>query len=270
LKPFIHIITTRFNVPTANWDITRDGETPLTEKWHEHRFEHFQKYTMRSFINQSNQDFEWFVFFDINTKQKYKKIIENIERQYPKFTPIFIPGFPDKQAWIYSHINLLKIKTNYIISSDIDNDDLLHRNFVATVQSMFVPRHDQVIDVRTGIQLLLNENKPTAYLVNMAASPFVSLVEEVNVAKSVIKEPYHSSYRYYSNYSYYDAEPLFIQFIHSYNLVNDIITSNKQLYQLDCDSFGINSSEGFKISFKNSFFHNMRRGLRILHKKLFK
>ncbi len=270
MKPFIHIITTRFNVPTKSWDIMRDGKTPLSEKWHEHRFEVFQKYTLSSFKNLSNQNFVWLVFFDVNTAPKYKEIIHSIQKKYPKFTPIFIREFSEMQPWIINFITENTAYFQFVITSDIDNDDLLHRKFTEKVQEMFQPIHDLVIDVRTGIQLEVQEKKANVFLVNMAASPFVSLVEEISKSRSIIKEPYHSSYRKYSAYTFYDKEPLFIQYIHPYNMVNDTRTENKRLYYFDFTSFGMTEHPAFKISATKTFKHNLKRMKRLIWNRFLK
>lgn len=272
MKTFIHIITTRFNVPTHSWNITRDGAAPLSEEWHKHRFEIFQKFTLPSFKNQNNQNFVWLIFFDINTDPKYKKIISTIQKEYPKFTPVFIDNFDQMQPWIIDFIKTKKEQFQFVITSDIDNDDLLHKKFTETVQQFFKPVHDLVIDVRTGIQLQLNEKKTDAYFVNMAASPFVSLVEEIDKAGSVIKEPYHSQYRQYKDYSYFDQHPLFIQFVHHYNMVNNVCTKNKRVYSVDYASFGMTQPIEFSISPFSTFIHNTKRkaklGVKIILKTL--
>jgi hypothetical protein len=77
---FIHVITTRFNVPTSVWTVTRGGAKPLSEEWLKDRFEIFQKYCLPSFKNQSNKNFIWLVFFDANTPKKYMHEIEKIEK----------------------------------------------------------------------------------------------------------------------------------------------------------------------------------------------
>lgn len=264
MKNFIHIITTRFNVPTENWAETRSGYKPLTEEWHEHRFEIFQKFTLSSFKNQNNQDFIWLIFFDVNTDPKYKKIISSIQEEYPKFTPVFIDNFSQMQPWIIDFIKTKKEQFQFVITSDIDNDDLLHEKFTEIVQQHFQPIHDLVIDVRTGIQLELYEKKAEAYFVNMAASPFVSLVEEIENAGSVIKEPYHSRYRQYTHYTYFDQEPLFIQFVHHYNLVNNVSTENERAYRVDYASFGITQPIEYSISPFPTFIHNTKRKARLV------
>lgn len=259
MKHFIHIITTRFNVPTENWDETRSGYIPLTEEWHEHRFEIFQKFTLPSFRNQNNQNFVWLIFFDVNTDSKYKKIIHNIHKEYPKFTPVFIDNFDQMQPWIIDFIKTKKEKFQFVITSDIDNDDLLHKNFTETVQQLCKPIHDLVIDVRTGLQLVIDGKKADAYFVNMAASPFVSLVEEINRVGTVIKEPYHSRYRQYPNYTYFDKHPLFIQFVHHYNMVNNVRTENKRVFCVDYSSFGMTQPIEFSISPISTFIHNTKK-----------
>ncbi|WP_332018608.1 glycosyltransferase [Kaistella sp.] len=268
MKPFLHIITTRFNVPTQSWNITRDGKAPLSEEWHEHRFEVFRKFTLPSFKNQNNQDFVWLVFFDVNTDLKYKKVISIIQKDYPKFIPVFINEFAQMQPWIINFIKTKKEQFQFVITSDIDNDDLLHKKFTQTVQQYFKPVHDLVIDVRTGIQLEMNGKNAKVFSVNMAASPFVSLVEEINEAGSVIKEPYHSKYRIYNEYSFFDREALFIQFVHPFNMVNNIRADNKRLYGFDYASFGMTAPLEFTISSISTFIHNTKRNMRLAHNKI--
>lgn len=271
MKDFIHIIITRFNVPTKTWDITREGRKPLSEEWLSDRFQIFQKYCLPSFKNQKNQNFVWLVFFDINTSEQYKEIILSIQKDYPLFTPVYINEFaemlPKLEEIIPQYFNL---NTNFIITSDIDNDDMLHEEFVSTVQQKYQPLHNLVIDIRTGIQLTKTGGKNAfANVCNFPSGPFVSLIEDKNIFKTVINEQ-HTKYRQYKNYLYFDKKPLFIQLIHENNLVNDTLMENKRLHNIHFQNFGIIQENEFTISMLGALKHNMSRIKNKIIKKIFK
>ena len=57
-----HFLITRFNLKKKGWETTKNNEKIQTEEWLRHRFELFEAYCLPSVINQSNQDFIWYVF----------------------------------------------------------------------------------------------------------------------------------------------------------------------------------------------------------------
>ena len=79
MSQFVHVIMTRFNVPTKGWNETRSGYKPLTEEWLDDRFKLFRTYVLPSYKNQTNQNYIWLTFFDTNTSDKFRKIIKEIE-----------------------------------------------------------------------------------------------------------------------------------------------------------------------------------------------
>lgn len=257
---FIHVITTRFNVPTSIWTETRDGKKPLSEEWLKDRFEIFKKYCLPSFITQSTQNFYWFVFFDENTPEIYLQEIKNIQIRYPSFQPKFVKNYEEMYTQTIEGIQELCIaSTKYIITSDIDNDDLLHQNYIKTIQELYQPQHDLVIDLKRGLQLTKISNSLAKINVfYMVANPFVSLVEDVHKYKTVLKHS-HTTYRDYPNYVSYDAQPMFIQYIHSNNLVNTTRNNAQRLWKLNFSDYGIAQENHFKISTKDAIVENFKR-----------
>lgn len=266
---FIHVITTRFNVPTSVWTETRDGTKPLSEEWLKDRFEIFQKYCLPSFKNQSNKNFIWLVFFDENTPEKYKQEIENIQKEFSLFQPIFVQDFEELQRKALQIIpTFFSDDTQFLISTDLDNDDLLHREFIDTVQQKFEPKNDLVIDLKRGLQLTKSEEgKAYINVFYMVANPFVSLVENKNSFGTVMKEE-HLKYRNYSNYTFYDLEPRFIQYIHSNNLLNNSEENAERITALDFSDYGTEIEDEFKISKSEAAFFNIKRKWKILKKVL--
>lgn len=266
-----HIITTRFNVPTSIWTVTREGAKPLSEEWLKDRFEIFQKYCLPSFKNQSNKNFMWLVFFDVNTPEKYRSEIEKMQKELSLFQPIFVQNFEEMHRKALEIIpTFFEDNTQFLISTDIDNDDLLHRDFVATVQQKFEPKNDFVIDLKRGLQLTkIAEKKAFINVFYMAANPFVSLVEDKNNFGTVMKEE-HLKYRNYKNYTCDDLEPRFIQYIHTYNLVNNSKENAERVSNLDFSDYGIAKENEFKISNSGALIYNFKRKWRLLRNLLTK
>ena len=87
-----HFLVTRFNLTVSEWKTTKNGEPVLSEKWLKNRFLLFENYCLPSVKNQTNQNFIWCVFFDVNTSDNYRDKIKFISDSYQNFKPIFIDG----------------------------------------------------------------------------------------------------------------------------------------------------------------------------------
>lgn len=262
---FTHIIITRFNVPTKTWSKTRQGDKPLSDKWLQDRFDIFEKYCLPSFKNQSNKNFEWLVFFDVNTPETYLEKIKAIGKNFPIFHPIFVQDSDELHERVPKEVaNYLNPNRDFVITTDIDNDDLLHFNYVSTIQEHFQPKHNLVIDLVKGLQV--TKNFTSNAFVNqfyMVANPFVSLVESVEAFGTVMKDK-HLAYRNYPHYISFDKEPRFIQLIHANNLVNDTILNSKRIANIDFSDYGISKADHFKISNINVAINNINRKFKIL------
>ena len=269
MNNYIHLITTRFNVPTKNWFETREGKTPLTDEWHEHRFRLFLNFTLPSFKNQSNQNFKWLVFFDVNTQDKYKQIIAEIQKDYPNFIPYFINHGDEINSNIRSWTkDYFEDNTSYLITTDIDNDDVLHRDYIKTVQQHFQPIHELVIDLRRGLQISIDDlviKSVNEYY--GVANPFVSFVEDITKDYKTIMNEMHPNFRHYASISSYDEHPMFIQIIHNYNLMNNTFDT-KQLTHINKEEFGFSPNVKTDISAWNATVANTNKKINTLKKLL--
>lgn len=177
MAEFEHIISTRFNVPTERWITTSEGKMALTGEWLKDRFDIFEKYCFPSFKNQTLKDFIWLVFFDIETPEIYKNRINQYQIELGNFKPIFVRDFEEMREKLISETR--KSASPFIISSDIDNDDWLHKDFVLHTQKLFSPLHNLVIELRRGYQLTkISEKKAVINELYAVANPFLSLVEK--------------------------------------------------------------------------------------------
>lgn len=261
MKNFIHIIITRFNVPTTNWVTTRDGQQTLTDEWLKHRFDLFLKYTLPSFKNQTNKDFYWFVFFDIKTPLKFKKVIHDIHENLPQFQAIYISHFDEMQPTLKEIIpRFYKSNTKYVISAEIDNDDILHKDYIKVSQELYTSTHNLVLDIRKGYQItFLPKNTIITNAYYATANPFVAIVESTDKFESILKEN-HKNYRYYKKLVVYDAKPLFIQTIHGNNISNKTFKT-KCIMNPNLTEFGIKE---FKINYGISLMKNIKHYVKVI------
>lgn len=137
----VHLVCTRFNLALRfeckkRFDSTMPEECPwLDEGWLEKRFIIFEKHTFESLKNQTNKDFTWFVMFHKDTPEKYKERIRRFQEKMPQFRPLF---FSSEESVNVAGILGAYIKRTYegcsVITTRIDNDDLVHESFIETIQ----------------------------------------------------------------------------------------------------------------------------------------
>jgi len=274
MSQFVHVIMTRFNVPTKGWNETRSGFKPLTEEWLDDRFKLFRTYVLPSYKNQTNQNYVWLTFFDSNTSDKFRKIIKEIEAEYPVFRAVFVEDFDVMKMKAVEIIpQFFTADTKFVITSELDNDDMLHQDYIKNVQEHFKPIHDLVIDLRRGYQLTIFPNrKAVVNVYNEAVNPFVSLAESVDHFKTMLKERAHNSYRHYPDFSVEDSKEMYIQIIHQYNLMN-ITFKHKAIPEVDFSEYGMTENTRFTIDRFRTLKHNLARVpfvMGLILKKIFK
>ncbi|MDR6372568.1 hypothetical protein J2795_003513 [Chryseobacterium bernardetii] len=274
MSQFVHVIMTRFNVPTKGWNETRSGYKPLTEEWLDDRFKLFRTYVLPSYKNQTNQNYIWLTFFDTNTSDKFRKIIKEIEAEYPVFRAVFVEDFDAMKTKAVEVIpQFFTSETKFVITSELDNDDMLHQDYIKTVQEHFKPIHDLVIDLRRGYQLtMLPGRKAVVNVYNAVVNPFVSLAESVDNFKTMLKERAHNSYRHYPDFSVEDSKEMYIQIIHQYNLMN-VTFKHKAVPEVDFSEYGMTEDTKFTIDRFKTLQHNIARVpfvMGLILKKIFK
>ena len=68
--------------------------------------------------------------------------------------------------------------SEWIITSRIDNDDIILNNYIAEIQRNINYQHGNVVNFNKGICYNFNENYFTKYMYDYLQSPFVSKIEE--------------------------------------------------------------------------------------------
>ena len=243
-----HVIVTRFNLKSQVWRTTKNNEPLQTQAWLRHRFELFEQYCLPSVQNQTNQNFEWFVYFDTETPPEFLSKINHYAKSYGNFKPVFLEDIELLKPHIKAHLQQ-NTQTPYLLTTRLDNDDSLHQTFVQTINDCAqnqishannAPETPLLIDVTHGFML---DTQPKMLLGNckMPFNPFMSLLEAVEPNNEPITI-------YHQNQEHWTAHPnclkiankrLWLQVIHEKNKLNKFSPSslNSNLSQLT--NFGI-------------------------------
>ena len=234
-----HYLLTRFNLTFKEWKTSKNGELVLTDKWLKNRFVLFENYCLLSVKNQTCQNFIWCVFFDIKTPVEYRDKIESISKSYSNFKPVFIDGNENlEQSFIEYITNDISKDDNYVITTRLDNDDLIHKDFIKTIQELYKPEDNLVIDLRKGYSITLGEPHSEIREFTSRFNPFISVVESVKDIKTVISKM-HQDWKTSTHIIDYNKNKLWIELVHQENKLNDTKNNLKRIYKINNEDFGL-------------------------------
>jgi len=245
VSEYKHFLITRFNLKKKGWETTKNNEKIQTEEWLRHRFELFELYCLPSVINQSNQDFIWYVFFDISTPELYRKKVDAIAENYQNFRPFYIDGREGLEESVMQEMKKDIKKEEFVITSRLDNDDIIHKDFIQSIQKSFQPVSNTVIDLREGYQLILDKNRNEIREYIHPFNQFVSLIEKSRNFRTVLDQM-HYSWVTSDNIVVYDKKRLWIEIVHQKNKANATKYNMPKAYGLEYKEFQLREND-FKL-----------------------
>lgn len=218
-----HIIITRFNLP-QRWKSDKKGNIVLDTIWLKDRFNLFQNFCLPSMIGQTSKNFEWWVYFDINTESSFKKIIEDFEKKYSNFIAKYEKNYDSFEVNMPIDISnkIKKENKDWLITTRLDNDDMLAKDTVEILQKKLNYQNNILLEIPWGYTLEMGQ-KSKLRKVRSQLNPFISYVEKVEIDK-VIKSVYfhqHTEWRDIKSVIVTNR-PQWVQVIHSKNLINGI------------------------------------------------
>ncbi|MBW2961383.1 glycosyltransferase [Mesonia aestuariivivens] len=240
-----HYLITRFNLKKEGWSTSKNNIPVLTEEWLERRFNLFENFCFPSIKSQNNQNFIWLVYFDEDTPQVFKDRILGLSMGYPKFQPRYVNNM---QAFVPSiQKELQKSKSQYIISTRIDNDDCISYNFIKDIQDRFIETKHQALDYADGYTLQISPDFKLGKK-RQLWNPFISLIEENNQPQSVWQKS-HADWKLDPLVKRINNKRLWMSIIHQENKVNEFtgygnVASNQLL------NFKINDQKREEITNK--------------------
>jgi hypothetical protein len=166
MHEFQHFLLTRFNV-RMQW---LDDHAPSVE-WLRRRFALFERFCYPSVCSQTCQAFVWLVFFDTHTPDEFRERVAAYE-QHPAFQAVFVDHL-DSAVVQEAVRNRLAKDTPYVITSRLDNDDAICKDYIGIVQRAFAKQTAEFINFRYGY--IWYDGR--VYQHEWPTGPFLSLTE---------------------------------------------------------------------------------------------
>ncbi len=209
------MVLTRFNV---RWDEAPDGPSIGTDPvWLARRFELFERYCLPSMAGQSRQNFAWIIFFDHQTPAAFAERARALSDRLPNIVTVFCKSLP-LELVRETIEGVLGESPEWLLTTRLDNDDGLHRDFMATVQDGQSFERAEVLNCPDGVVL----SDARAYRQRHLSNAFISLSEPWADRKTIFSIARHV----YAGQSYpvrqVGAVPLWLQVIHGGNVSNRV------------------------------------------------
>ena len=221
---FSHFIVTRFNIRggSVGWRSYKSNKSivyssPPDLDWLAHRFDLFERFCFPSVSSQTNLDFKWLVFFDVDTPPAFKEKVGSYA-EWDRFIPCYVGDSIDKQGIIRRHMSR---GARFVITTRLDTDDALGAGFVETVQSAFSGQHFEFINLTHGYVLDLNKDR--LYGHKHPSNPFLSLIESVDEFKTVYCGD-HGELLSTGQVKQLDTRPLWLLVVHGGNVTSEVTT----------------------------------------------
>jgi Putative rhamnosyl transferase len=217
MRKIQHFLLTRFNV-RVNYDSVRTG---IDSAWLSHRFDLFERFCYPSVRAQSNSNFQWLVYFDSETPMVFKERIDQFAK-WENFLPIYVDiEFSDQiNREIVS--GFIHEDTEYLITTRMDNDDAICKNFIQLIQDNFEEKEFEFLSFLNGYVL----DAGRLYLFKYVNNPFTSLIERIQSSSTkkikTILCGEHSQLSALGNIRKIEVSATWLQVVHGKNVSNRI------------------------------------------------
>jgi len=277
-KHIPHFLITRFNLRLFDKD--KHHKSVLTEEWLANRFALFERYCFPSVRNQSSQEFTWICLFDADTPDAYKSKIAEYQQSMPNFQPLYVTAEDaPRHTKIVADFIADQLQqssfTGAVLTSRLDNDDMLHRDYIKKVQEMAEgATENAVFTFGYGLQYFTSQHYAT--LIRYRNNHFISLVEKTDCVQEI-----GTVLQY--NHFFIDqcgipvkedcnAKGMWVEVIHDENVDNDAkMTFDFRYYALaqSQNDYGTALSDAGKCKYyKTFYFHLLQQIIRRAKNKI--
>jgi hypothetical protein len=215
---FHHIVLTRFNVRISDQTENPKGLQP---EWLNRRLELFDLYCYPSLKQQTVQDFSWLVLFDSRTPDWFREKL-NKYSSWKAFIPVYLDCPLPEEAGCPPSLKAaiaeqVPAGSTHLITTRIDNDDAIARNFLDSVRECYRGQDSQGIVFPIGYQLYGGK----LYLEYSRGNHFVSLVEKLagGSFSTVFVQPHNQLYLAAPILQVW-RKPMWLEVLHGGNLAN--------------------------------------------------
>lgn len=174
MQQFQHFLITRMNI---DWKLskTRPPEVRNSLEFLDHRFEIFEKTCYPSVQAQTQKNFVWIILLDVGTPESFRTRIQSYSSKI-KIIPIYVEHKDTMLQQLKSVIDEYILEsTTHLITTNLDSDDVISKNFISTLQSQFKGQDFEFINFLFGYLYRMDEQR--LYLREWLTAPCHTLVE---------------------------------------------------------------------------------------------
>lgn len=169
-----HYLVTRFNVRMDGFGPEYFDPSSRTLTWENERIPLFEHYCAPSVNAQSQKDFTWLLFCDLETPLAITERIKRAIDPSVRYQLIFTTGFGDmliQLRQLCAHAPAL-----YVITTRLDNDDGISVTFMETVRDHFIEQDKTILNPLGGMHYHVTKGILTWHRYSLRNS-FMSLIE---------------------------------------------------------------------------------------------
>lgn len=206
-----HFILTRFNVRSFY------HASEPTDEWLRERLRLFRQYCLPALTDQTARQFVWLVFLDHLSPEWFR---QEIEKDAPgRFETVYVVGAFTSAT--VSEAVAARTNSPYILTTRVDNDDAVARDFIQAIQACFQHQDFEFINLVNGAQYADGK----AYLRPYTKNPFLSLIEAAGTTPpaTVFVEHHYRVDERGPVRNIRTAHPMWLQVIHGGNVLNEIV-----------------------------------------------
>ena len=224
--PVRHFIITRFNL--RGMEDTPSSAKMVDEAYLAHRLELFERYCLPSVRSQTVQEFKWLVLFADETPGPIRARVEAYAAEWSNLVPIWLPrGASTVGPLVVAPY--LDDSPQTLLTTRLDNDDGLARDYVAKVQRHAPSTERLVLQFPMGYVL----HKDRIYFDRQEHNAFTTLVEPLPRGRAggfnTIYKGSHSDIARLGRIVDVDEEPSWLQVIHDSNVENYVRGSRQRI-----------------------------------------
>ncbi len=247
-----HFIITLFNLKIWKEDKTR--RATQTAEWLTQRFDLFERFCLPSVAHQTNRNFTWLCLFDKDTPAEMRQRIEGYRQQVPQLRPCFFSA--EEAQEFLSHeeaVNcrfirrtvkgLISPDDEFVITSNLDNDDALSCDYVERVQHLFLAdRRRTLYSFVWGMQYFVRLN--AIVRMHYPHNHFLTLVEEAQGDFHTVQFYGHAKARKVLPNVDISDKPYWMENVHGHNVSNELRITSRVRYTpclgaVDLRTFGV-------------------------------
>jgi len=172
---FQHIVVTRYFVRFSSASTDVGAMLAPDRKWLDDRFEIFRTVCFPSVVAQTEQDFVWLLFFDVNTPGDQLQRVRDLIAGHANIRIVLCESFDETTRAREIRAELAP-DTKWLLTTRLDNDDGWRRDFVATLHNALAFERREFLNYPVGIIFYAG----MTFLYRHQSNAFISLLEPVD------------------------------------------------------------------------------------------